>query len=290
MNNDISSIKLLLVDDEEEFRDAASTALGRQGLQVVEADSGERALEILDTTKPDIIVLDLKMAGMDGIATLRELRRTNQELPVIILTGHGRYEDALAGIQLGVVDFVQKPVDLKRLGARIREMVAGGRQPPLKEKAIAQLMVPEDLYHRIYTDQTLREAVSELQVAQRRQMSGGDQDRGRRVLLVFDRQEHFVGLLRAEDIVRALIPQWLDTPYSSFFTGMFLAQAKVVGELPIGQFVRAPIAVGADAPLMEAAYLLVSRHLSHVAVMRDGKLVGMLRPEDLYKEIATPFA
>jgi len=50
------------------------------------------------------------------------------------------------------------------------------------------------------------------------------------------------------------------------------------------------IAVGADAPLMEAAYLLVSRHLSHVAVLRDGTLVGMLRPEDLYKEIATPFA
>jgi len=290
MDNEIPSIKLLLVDDEEEFRDAASTALGRQGLQVTEADSGESALEILETTKPDIIVLDLKMGGMDGISALQEIRRAHQDLPVIILTGHGRYEDALAGIQLGVVDFVQKPVDLKRLGARIRDMVAAGKRLPLKEKTIAQLMVPEDLYHRVRADQTVRDAVAALQVAQRRQMPAGDPDRGRRVLLVFDSNERFAGLLRAEDIVRALIPQWLDTPYSSFFTGMFLAQAKVVGELPIADFIRQPTSVDVGAPLMEAAYLLVSRHLSHLAVMSGGRLIGMLRPEDLYKEIANPFA
>ncbi len=289
MESEAPTIKLLLVDDEEEFRDAASTALGRQGLLVTEADSGERALEILRVSKPDIVVLDLKMGGMDGIATLREIRQTDQDLPVIILTGHGRYEDALAGIQLGVVDFVQKPVDLKRLGAQIREMVAAGGRLPLKEKTISQLMVPEALYHRIYGDQTVREAVSALQAAQRRQMPEGDPDRGRRVLLVLDRDDRFVGLLRAQDIVQALIPRWLDTPYSSFFTGMFLAQAKVIGDLPIKEFIRTPASIDVERPLMEAAYLLASQHLSHLAVMREGQLIGMLRPEDLYKEIATPF-
>jgi CheY-like chemotaxis protein len=289
MEADIRSIKLLLVDDDDEFRDAASTALTRQGLQVTEAESGERALEILATFRPDIIVLDLKMAGMDGITALGKLREIDRDLPVIILTGHGRYEDALAGIQLGVVDFVQKPVDLKRLGARIREMVAAGPRLPMKEKTIAQLMVPESLYLRIYADQTVREAVSTLQISQRRQMPEGDPDRGRRVLLVFDRDGRFVGLLRAHDIVQALIPRWLETPYSSFFTGMFLAQAKVVGEIPIKEFIRTPTSIDVEQPLMEAAYLLASRRLSHLAVMSEGQLIGMLRPEDLYKEIATPF-
>jgi len=289
MEADTRSIKLLLVDDDDEFRDAASTALTHQGLQVTEAESGEHALEILATFRPDIIVLDLKMAGMDGITALRKLREIDRDLPVIILTGHGRYEDALAGIQLGVVDFVQKPVDLTRLGAQIREMVAAGPRLPLKEKTIAQLMVPEHLYQRIYADQTVREAVSALQVAQRRLMPEGDPDRGRRVLLVFGRDGRFVGLLRAHDIVQALIPRWLDTPYSSFFTGMFLAQAKVVGGIPIKELIRTPTSIDVEQPLMEGAYLLASRHLSHLAVTKDGQLLGLLRPEDLYKEIANLF-
>ena len=97
-----------------------------------------------------------------------------------------------------------------------------------------------------------------------------------------------MGLLSAEDIVRILIPPFLlESPYASYFTGMFLAQAKVVGKLPIHDIIRSPISVEVDAPLMEAAYLLVSHSLSHVPVTRKGELVGILRPEDLYQEIAT---
>ncbi len=290
MNNEKPTIKLLLVDDEEEFRDAASTALSRQGLVVTEAESGEQALERLAESRPDVIVLDLKMGGMDGITTLQRIREIDEDLPVIILTGHGKYDDALAGIRLGVVDFVQKPVDLRRLGARVHALVAAGEKRPLREKMIPELMVPESYYSRIYDDQTVREAVSTLRIAQRRQPAPGDPDRGRRTLLVFDRAERFIGLIRAEDVVRVLIPAWADSPYTSFFTGMFLAQAKVVGELPIRDIIRPPVTIDATAPAMEAVSLLVSRHLSHLVVLHEGELAGILRPEDLYEEIATPFA
>lgn len=279
-------IRLLLVDDEVEFREAARRAFVRQGFEVSEAESGERALEILKTTRPNIVVLDLKMQGIDGIRTLQQIRLTDKELPVIILTGHGSFDDALSGIQLGVVDFVQKPVDLKHLGERIRNLVSSGGERPLREKGIAELMVPEFLYSRIYHDQTVLEAVEALKAAQRRPPLEDDSDQGRRTLLVFDREERFVGLINAADIVRVVIPSFLlESPYSSYLTGMFLAQAKVVGKLPIRAAVRSPLSIEEDIPTMEAAYLMVSHHLSHVAVTRSGEFVGILRPEDLYREL-----
>ncbi len=286
MASETKPIRLLLVDDESDFRDAAGRALRRQGFQVSEAGSGEHALDLIPGDGPDLVILDLKMGGMDGISTLSQIRKIEPDLPVLILTGHGRYEHALAGIQLGVVDFVQKPVDMEILGERIRELVKGGKRP-LREKGLEELMVPEALYRRIFVDQTVRDAVLALQEVQRRELYPGDTDRGRRTLLVFDRAGEFKGLVRAEDVVRLTVPSFLvESPYSSYFTGMFLAQAKVVGRLPLREVLKTPPALDVGAPLMEAAYWLVSRRLSHLPIVREGKLVGILRPEDLYQEIA----
>ena len=117
------TIRLMLVDDDVEFRDAASQALRTQGFQVCEAGSGERALDLIPKDNPDLVILDLRMGGMDGITALSLLRRTDSDLPVIILTGNGSHEHNLAGTQLGIVDFILKPVDMKVLGARIVELV-----------------------------------------------------------------------------------------------------------------------------------------------------------------------
>jgi CheY-like chemotaxis protein len=281
-------IRLLLVDDEADFRAAAGQALRRQGFQVREAESGERAMEMIQAHRPEVVILDLKMGGMGGIDTLKEIRRLDQDLPVLILTGHGKYEDALAGIHLGVVDFVQKPADLKQLGERVRKMVEDGDGHPLREKKVRELMVPQARYHRMYTDQLVREAVEALMQVQRRPTEGDDPDRGRRTLLVFHREGRFAGLLRAQDIVRLTVPSFLrESPYSSYFTGMFLAQAKVIGRVPIRDLLRSLPSVDVDAPLMEAAYWIVARELSHLPVMEEGELVGILRPEDLYREIAS---
>lgn len=289
MENDKPEIRLLLVDDEEEFRLSAAKALGRMGFTVRQAGSGQEALERIRAEVPEVVVLDLRMEGLDGIATLEKIREHHKDLPVIILTGHGRYEDALAGIQLEVVDFVQKPVDIRHLGERIRDFLGRGGRKPLREKSIAELMVPEARYRRVYLDQSVREVVEALQGAQHQLVQPGETDRGRRTLLVFDHEERFAGLIRAEDIVRAMVPAYLlESPYSSYFTGMFLARTKVMGKLPIGDLIRDRPSVDVDAPLMEAVYLLVSRNLSHLPVTREGRLVGLLRPEDLFPEIANP--
>lgn len=281
--------KLLLVDDEEDFRQAASRALQRQGFAVSQAESGERALEMLAQEVPDVVVLDLRMAGLGGIGTLERLRKNWPELPVLILTGHGRYEDALAGIHLQVIDFVQKPVEMEELAARIRDFLAGGRRRPLREKSIAEVMVPASRYRRVFIDQNLREVVRLLVENMSRPQVEGDLDQGRRTLLVYDREENFQGLVRAVDVVRVMIPEFLlHSPYSSYFTGMFLAQSKVVGNMTLEKVLWRHPGVDIRAPLMEAVYLMVIGQLSHLPVMENGRLVGILRPEDLFREIAAP--
>ncbi len=123
-------INILIVDDEKQFRNSTARVLERRGFTVDTAESGETALGSITQHKPDIVLLDLKMEGMDGISTLEQIRKSCGDLPVIILTGHGAYNDALASIHLEVTDFLQKPVDVEKLSAKIHSVPGQKKQSP----------------------------------------------------------------------------------------------------------------------------------------------------------------
>lgn len=283
----MKEIKLLLVDDEMEFRLVTTQALTRRGFSVVEAESGERALELLREELPDIVVLDLRMEGMDGIDTLIHIRKDHKNLPVLILTGHGGFDEAKIGIRLGIVDYLQKPVDVSRLAARIRKLLERGRGQPLNERTIDELMVPISAYQRVYDDQPVREVITVLRDALFPGISGKVTEEGHRTLLVFDRHERFVGCLRLNDLLEMMIPEVMrQSPYVSYFTGMFLAQCKVVGNQPVGDIIGKQNTIDPRAPLMEALCLMVSNKLINLPVVQGGELVGMLRDKDLLLEIA----
>lgn len=277
-------IHLLLVDDEAGFRQAAGRALSRRGFRISEAESGERALELLGELRPDLVILDLKMGGMDGISALKEIRRIDEKLPVLILTGHGRYLDALAGISLEIVDFVQKPVDMELLGARIRKLLIRDSGRPLRERTVRELMVSVTSYERVYADQTLREA---LEILRAPEAAGDEQGRGLCSVLVFDRGDRFVGMLGLQQVLEASIPAFLaSSAYSSYFTGMFLAQTKILGGEQVGDLLGEPQTIEIEAPLMEAVHCMVSGRSTALPVVDNGELVGVLRDRDLLQEIA----
>jgi len=288
MKKENKCIRLLLVDDEEDFRLASSKALARKGFAVTEAESGEKALEILSHRPPDVMVLDLCMPGMGGIATLEKSRKIIPDLPVIILTGHGRFEDALAGIRMEIVDFIQKPVDMSELGNRIRRLLGKSRRHIPAEKSIAELMVPASAYLRFYIDQTVQEIVAAISALLFKPVSEKEViKRGRRAVLVFDRQERFAGLIRLENILSLMVPARLkDAPYSSYATGMFLAQAKMIGKETAAELIGEHFSVEIDTPLMEALNLMVIERLTNVGITKNGELVGILRDEDIFKEIS----
>jgi len=287
----MKEITLLLVDDEAEFREATTRALQRRGFRVLQAESGERALEQIGSEPPDIVVLDLKMEGMDGIDTLTSIREQQRDLPVIILTGHGGFDDVLQGMNLNIVDFLQKPVDVERLADQVRALLSEGRKTVLRERTIGELMVPVASYRRVHGDQPVREVIVELREAMFQKVTGKVAEQGHRSVLVFDRQENFLGCLRIIDLIDLVLPAFLrDSPYSSYFTGMFLAQCKTVGNQQVTEVLGSQPTVEIDAPLMEAVYLMVGNYLINLPVMKDGELVGVLRDRDLLLEIAAAIA
>jgi DNA-binding response OmpR family regulator len=287
MNAEMKSIRLLLVDDEDEFRTVTSRVLARRGFDVDQAESGRQALEKVAIRPPDVVILDLKMDGMDGIETLQELRKSNPRLPVLILTGHGSFQDALAGIELEIVDFLQKPVDVEKLAITIRTILSRSEQEPLRERSVAEIMVPIDSYVRVFVDDPLADAVHAVQESFFHRVAGRVAEQGHRSVVVFDRKGVFVGLLRIADLIGATLPSFLrDSPYSSYFTGMFLAQCKTIGNLRVSDLVEPPRFVQLDTPLMEVVHLLVTEHRINLPVQDQGRVVGIIRDKDLLSEVA----
>jgi DNA-binding NtrC family response regulator len=116
----MSKFSVLLVDDEKEFVTTLAERMQMRGLEPGVAFSGEQALEILENSIPDVMVLDLKMPGIDGLEVLRRVKKSHPQIQVIILTGHGSERDEAAARRLGAFDHLHKPVDINDL-VRIME-------------------------------------------------------------------------------------------------------------------------------------------------------------------------
>ncbi len=112
---DAPQIRVLVVDDEEDFATALVARLTRRGFEAVPAFSGREALAILARREFDVVLLDLKMPEMDGLTTLQEARKLDPTVAVVVLTGHGNVSSGVQGMQLGAVDFLQKPVSIEVL-------------------------------------------------------------------------------------------------------------------------------------------------------------------------------
>ena len=111
--------KILLVDDEEDFAEMLSLRLIELGEKVTVAHSGQEGLDTLTKTGIDVVILDIKMPGMDGIETLREIKKQYPIIEVILLTGHGSTETAVEGMKLGAFDYLMKPAEFGDLAAKL---------------------------------------------------------------------------------------------------------------------------------------------------------------------------
>ena len=110
---------VLLVDDEEQFLDALSQRLETRGLKVNAVTNGEAAIEQAKDKNFDAIIVDLAMPGIDGIETLKRIKKDRPDLEIIILTGQATVKSGIEAMKLGAEDFLEKPVDLKVLLEKI---------------------------------------------------------------------------------------------------------------------------------------------------------------------------
>lgn len=112
---------ILLVDDEVAFADNLLKLLTKRGYEVVVKYNGADAVSIVGEKEFDVIILDMKMPGMDGIAALKEIKKKVPLVEVLILTGHGSVESGIEGMQLGAFDFLTKPIRFDELQEKVSE-------------------------------------------------------------------------------------------------------------------------------------------------------------------------
>ncbi|MCF8127440.1 MAG: response regulator [Deltaproteobacteria bacterium] len=117
----MENISLLLVDDEHNFRQTVAKRLIKRGMNVRQASSGQECLDSIAKDPVDVVVLDVKMPGMDGIETLHRIKEKHPDIEVIFVTGHACAQDGVEGIKTGAFDYLCKPIELEHLFSKIRQ-------------------------------------------------------------------------------------------------------------------------------------------------------------------------
>jgi two-component system OmpR family response regulator len=117
----MENLRVLVVDDEADFLETIVMRLRRRKIDAYGVDGGKKALELVENERFDVVVLDVLMPGMDGIETLKLLKKKKPFIEVIILTGHGSVESGLQGMQFGAFDYIMKPADLDELLEKIQQ-------------------------------------------------------------------------------------------------------------------------------------------------------------------------
>ncbi|MGA2937356.1 MAG: response regulator [Syntrophobacteraceae bacterium] len=113
--------KLLIIDDEPDFLETIVKRLLKRQIDATGVDSGKEALRVLQEQSFDVVILDVRMPGMDGIETLKEIKKRSPLTEVIMLTGHGSIKSGIKGMELGAFDYVIKPADFEELFEKVNQ-------------------------------------------------------------------------------------------------------------------------------------------------------------------------
>ena len=291
------AIKILMVDDEDQFRATTQKILNKKGFETLLAASGEEALEKI-RERPDVVVLDVKMPGMDGHQVLREIKKQNPEIPVIMLTGHGKIPSAKEALEEGAFDYLAKPCDITLLSAKIHEAYRFSHvDKPDEEKSVGEIMIPITDYTTVREDESVGTAIKKLRHSFHSSVcTSRIMETGHRSIIVFDDGGRMKGLLAIVDLMKAVMPAYLSAPKPSmadaiqyspmFWSGAFNREVNLLARKKVREIMSpAPPIIGPDANLMEAAYVMISNQARRLAVFRDNRVVGIIREQDLFFEM-----
>ena len=295
-------IKVMMVDDEARFRDTTSRLLKKRGFETTIAASGEEALRLIKEAPQDVVVLDVKMEGMDGHTALSEIKRISPDIQVIMLTGHGSAESALSSRERAAFDYLTKPCDIDLLAMKINEAhAAKTRGADRVEKKARDIMLSITDYTTVSVDTTVREAIKKLldsfksQVATSRVM-----ETGHRSLLIFDQNRDFVGVLSIMDLIKRVRPAYLSASrpdmsesirlsslYWGGWDGLFSIQMEALGDKKVGELMsEPPPMIDGDTNLIQVADLMFKTQKRRLIVTDGNKVIGIVREQDLFFEMA----
>jgi CheY-like chemotaxis protein len=274
-------IKVLLVDDEDRFCETTSKLLIKKGFDTAIANNAEKAIHLLKGNKRDVIVLDIQMTGMDGHTALHEIKKTDPDIQVIILTGHGSRYSAMRALVREAFDYLAKPCDVDILASRIHDAyLAKHRGFKFDDKKALNLMIPIHDLKSIPADTSLKEAM----------------DLNEEFMAVFDERKILAGILTRMDIIRSVRPDYISesgsfneesSRFSSmFWSGFFSDRVKAVSRKRVWEILSdTPPTISENANLLEVAHM-ISGATGGVLLVKDiSKVIGIIRDQDIYSEI-----
>ena len=291
------SIKVLLVDDEDQFRATTKRILDKRGFETLVAATGEQALTMIKE-KPDVVILDIKMPGISGHEVLHKIKDMSPDTPVIMLTGHGGLPSAEKARDQGAFDYLSKPCSMDLLASRITDAHRqAGSEAINGEKLVRDVMIPISAYSTLGENSTLRDAVATL----KQSYLGKDNtssltESGHNSLLVLSSSGKMLGVLAIEDIFNAVIPAYLSAPKPSmadsiqyspmFWRGIFTTQLEQNANVKLKEIMSpAPLTIDAESNLMEAVYAMVTNETGRLAVVGGAEVLGIIRKQDLLFEM-----
>ena len=115
--------RILVVDDEPAIRDSLKMILEYEGYEVMQAATGEEGVKLIEREAPDLVFLDIKMPGMDGLEVLQKLRHMVETVPIVVISGHADISTAVEATRLGAFDFIEKPLASERVLVTVRNAV-----------------------------------------------------------------------------------------------------------------------------------------------------------------------
>ncbi|MCX6114326.1 MAG: response regulator [Proteobacteria bacterium] len=152
---------ILVVDDEEDIRELIQYNLSKDGYRVTCAESGEECLAIVAKVRPDILILDLMLPGIDGLEVCRRLKGEPllKGIPIIMVSARGEEPDVVSGLELGADDYIAKPFSPRVLMARVKSVLRRGKAPPLDRQAVVQVdgLVVNPLRWEVHIENVLTE-------------------------------------------------------------------------------------------------------------------------------------
>jgi YesN/AraC family two-component response regulator len=287
----IEGIKILLVDDEKHFLESLTKRLKRRKQFVKTAESGPEALAQMKNESFDVVILDVKMPGMNGIEVLEKIKRDFPDTEVIMLTGHATIESGLEGVRFGAFDYLMKPTDIEVLMAKLEAAYEYKTQRELKiqdaeferdrgliiEEITLKDVIKSDIPN-IYSDTSLADAVRTFK--KKPGLPVEEQ------LFVINDSGELLGQLRRKHILRTVIPIFQkekiitgdDLTWNEFLNKGF----GPVATIPVGEIMDRELkSLGADAQILEAIKFMIDNNLALLPVVEGKKLLGTVRIYDL---------
>ncbi|HAA89322.1 MAG: Alkaline phosphatase synthesis transcriptional regulatory protein phoP [Thermoanaerobacterales bacterium 50_218] len=160
--------RIMVVDDEEALVRLLTHNLRKEGYEVIAAYDGLQALELIKKEKPDLVILDLMLPGIDGLELCRQLRRQNIDIPIIMLTAKDDEIDKVVGLELGADDYVTKPFSIRELMARVKAILRRTRQSSSESQVTliqaGPFTINFDTYEAFFKDRRLDLTVKEFEL------------------------------------------------------------------------------------------------------------------------------